>query len=84
MVIDDYITVVGTFNFDPRSANYNTECVSVIYSNEIAKGVKKHMEQEFQSDNAWETTATSNPDWKSSETKRIQTKIRRVVPKGIL
>jgi len=27
MVIDNEITVIGTFNLDPRSANLNTECI---------------------------------------------------------
>lgn len=30
MVIDDYITVIGKFNLDPRSAYLNTECFAVI------------------------------------------------------
>ena len=28
MVIDDDITVIGTFNVDPRSANLNTESIT--------------------------------------------------------
>lgn len=39
MVIDDDITVIGTFNLDPRSANLNTECVTIIRSKQIAHGV---------------------------------------------
>jgi putative cardiolipin synthase len=40
MVIDDRITVIATFNLDPRSATINTESFIVIPSVEIAKEVK--------------------------------------------
>ena len=33
MIIDKKITVIGTFNLDPRSANLNTECIVVVKSN---------------------------------------------------
>lgn len=29
--------VIGTFNLDPRSANLNTECITVIFSENITK-----------------------------------------------
>ena len=84
MVIDGKITVIGTFNLDPRSANLNTECVTVIHSEQIAKGVLQGMEIEFQPENSWETTKDFNPDEKASKMKRINTLTRRVVPKKIL
>jgi phosphatidylserine/phosphatidylglycerophosphate/cardiolipin synthase-like enzyme len=84
MVIDGYITVIGTFNFDPRSANLNTECVSIIYSTEIATGVLKGMEIEFKPENAWQTTLDWNPDSQVSIKKRIKTYTRKLVPKNIL
>ena len=84
MVIDDDITVIGTFNLDPRSANLNTECVTIIRSKEVAKGVLKGMEIEFNSDNAWETTLHYNPDAEAGLKKNIKSFSRRVVPKGIL
>ena len=31
MVIDGHTTVIGTFNLDPRSANLNTECLTIIH-----------------------------------------------------
>ena len=37
MVIDGYTTVIGTFNLDPRSANLNTECVTIIHSKQGGK-----------------------------------------------
>lgn len=84
MVVDGETTVIGTFNFDPRSANYNTECLTVIEDADIAKGVVNGMETEFLPENAWETTKEHNPDAYASSAKRVATKARRIVPKGIL
>ena len=47
MVVDGKITVIGTFNLDPRSANLNTECIVIIPSEKIASGVLMGMEKEF-------------------------------------
>ena len=41
MVIDNEITVVGTFNLDPRSANLNTESIVIIPSKEISQESRK-------------------------------------------
>lgn len=84
MVIDGHITVVGTFNLDPRSANLNSECVTVIRSAKVAEGVLKGMEEEFKPENSWETTTSFNPDKEAGKMKRLNTFSRRVVPKGIL
>jgi phosphatidylserine/phosphatidylglycerophosphate/cardiolipin synthase-like enzyme len=84
MVIDGHITVIGTFNLDPRSANLNTECITVIRSDRIAAGVLAGMEVEFRPENAWETTLESNPDARAGLIKRFRAWTRRVVPKRIL
>jgi cardiolipin synthase C len=84
MVIDGFTTVIGTFNLDPRSANLNTECVTIIRSKKLAAGVLKGMEIEFQPENAWETTTNFNPDSEASRMKRAKTWTRKAVPKGIL
>jgi len=84
MVIDNRITVIGTFNLDPRSANLNTECITIIDSEEIAKGVLAGMEIEYQPTNSWETTPEFNPDHHASKGKRIKSWTRKAVPKGIL
>lgn len=84
MVVDGKITVIGTFNFDPRSANYNTECIAVLHDAALSKGVLEGMEIEFKPENAWQTARDANPDSYASQSKRIGTKLRRVVPKGIL
>lgn len=84
MVIDGNITVVGTFNLDPRSANLNTECVTIIYSDKVSQTVLKYFEIDFLPENSWETTKYFNPDSKASRSKRFKVKTRRVVPKDIL
>ncbi len=84
MIIDNSITVIGTFNLDPRSANLNTECVAIIHSNKLAQQVLENFEIDFNSDNSWETTNNFNPDALATNKKRIGAKLRRVVPKGIL
>jgi phosphatidylserine/phosphatidylglycerophosphate/cardiolipin synthase-like enzyme len=84
MVIDGNITVIGTFNLDPRSANLNTECVTVIHSEKIASGVLNGMNEEFKPENSWETTLDSNPDHEAGLLKRMNTYTRKVVPKKIL
>jgi len=84
MVVDNQLTVIGTFNLDPRSANLNTECITVIDSQKIAKKVLKGMEQEFQKENSWETTKEYNPDSEVGRYKRLKTWTRKVLPKSIL
>lgn len=84
MVIDEKLTVIGTFNLDPRSAHLNTECFTIIPSEEISKGVLEGMNKEFKAENAWRTTLEFNPDHKASKAKQLNMKSRRVVPKSIL
>ncbi|MES2515917.1 MAG: phospholipase D family protein [Bacteroidota bacterium] len=84
MVIDGKITVIGTFNLDPRSANLNTECVTVIHSEKITAEVQQEMLEELKPENAWETTLLWNPDAQSSLKKNMKAKIMKVIPKGIL
>ncbi|WCO00710.1 phospholipase D family protein [Psychroserpens ponticola] len=84
MVIDKQTTVIGTFNLDPRSANLNTECIVIVHSDKISKGVLKGMEQEFKPENSWETTLEFNPDSKVNNYKRLKTWTRKILPKDIL
>lgn len=84
MVIDDKITVIATFNLDPRSANLNTESITIIPSVEIAKQVKEGMLIEMLPENAWRTTLDWNPDGEVKTSTRLKVKLRHVVPKSIL
>ena len=84
MVVDGYVTVIGTFNLDPRSANLNTECVTVIHSKIVAGKVLRAMEEDYKPENSWQTTLESNPDSKVSSIKRAKTFSRKILPKDIL
>lgn len=84
MVVDGTITVIGTFNLDPRSANLNTECFAVIRSAPVAQGVLHGMEEEFKPENSWETTLEHNPDSEVGVGKSIKTWTRKVIPTSIL
>ena len=84
MVIDNETSVIGTFNLDPRSANLNTECITIIKSKSVAQGILKGMELEFKPENSWETTLDFNPDSEVSKWKRAKTWTRKILPKEIL
>ena len=84
MVVDGKICVIGTFNLDPRSANLNTECITVIHSSKISTMVLNGMEQEFRPENSWEITNDFNPDSEVGTYKRIKTWTRKILPKEIL
>lgn len=84
MVIDEEITVIGSFNLDPRSANLNTECVVVVHSDKISRGVLNGIEEEFKPENSWETTLEFNPDLEVNKYKRLKTWTRKILPKSIL
>lgn len=84
MVIDGEISVVGTFNLDPRSANLNTECFAVVNDTAIATKLFDAMQNDIRPENAWETTATSNPDGEAGWKKRVRVWFRGIVPKSVL
>jgi cardiolipin synthase C len=84
MVIDDSITVIGTFNLDPRSANLNTECITIIHNSQITKGVSDGMKLELLPENAWRTTLQYNPDKEVDLKKRLKTFSKSLIPKDIL
>jgi phosphatidylserine/phosphatidylglycerophosphate/cardiolipin synthase-like enzyme len=84
MVIDDSTAVVGTYNFDPRSANLNTENFVIIASTKIALEIKQGMLEEMQPENAWKITLDWNPDGEVDLIKQLKVKLRRIVPKSIL
>lgn len=84
MVVDQHTTVIGTFNLDPRSANLNTECITIMESERIAAQVGQRMEIEFQPENAWRITENFSPDDQVEVTKRLKTWTMKALPKGIL
>lgn len=84
MVIDGNTSVIGTFNLDPRSANLNTECLTIVHSQKIANSITSYFEEEITPENSWETTLKFNPDSQVKNSKRLKTWTRKILPKGIL
>ena len=50
MLIDETISVVGTFNMDPRSANLNTESFVVIRDEAVTQEMAVYFEREMNSE----------------------------------
>lgn len=84
MVVDGETTVIGTFNMDPRSANLNTECVTIVRSAKLSAGVLRGMEEELKPENAWETTLSFNPDKEATTGRRLKTWTLKALPQSIL
>lgn len=84
MVVDDSISVVGTFNLDPRSAYLNSECITVIHSKKIANSITKGLNIDFKPENSWRTTLQWNPDLYGGKDKFIGTISRKAIPNSIL
>ena len=84
MVVDESHVVIGTFNLDPRSANLNTECITVIPSAHVARQVLVRLRQEVGPDNAWRVTQDQNPDAEAGIRRRLRLIWRIVIPKSIL
>lgn len=60
MVIDGETLFVGTFNFDPRSANLNTEVGVLIDNPALATRVEGSIERDMAPENSW--NAADQPD----------------------
>jgi putative cardiolipin synthase len=84
MVVDDSISVIGTFNLDPRSANLNTECITIIHDPRINSDIKDIINQEILPQNAWKVTKDYNPDKEAGFGKRMKAWSRKIVPTSIL
>lgn len=84
MTIDSSISVIGTYNFDPRSANLNTESFTIIHSPDITERVESSVLLEMEPDNAWMISEDFNPDHYVSIFKQVGVKIRRIIPKSVL
>jgi len=53
MVVDDDLTVIGSYNMDPRSRVWNSEIALVVYGQEFARQTLAVMNEEFGNDNAY-------------------------------
>ena len=84
MVVDDSISVIGTFNLDPRSANLNTECITILHDQRINSDIKDIMKKEILPENAWRVTKDNNPDREAGLGKRMKAWTRKLIPTSIL
>ncbi len=52
-VIDDYVSMVGSHNMDPRGEGFNTENGVIIYDREFAAELKKSILRDTEPGNSW-------------------------------
>ena len=69
MVIDSNTVYIGTFNFDPRSENLNTEVGIIVNNAKLAGIVEEAINIDMSPTNSW-NAATDNPDQYVSLAKR--------------
>lgn len=79
MVIDSATVFIGTFNFDPRSENLNTEIGVVMHNPILAKSVENAIKTDMLPENSW-NTATDNPDQYVSFAKRSKVRFLQMLP----
>jgi phosphatidylserine/phosphatidylglycerophosphate/cardiolipin synthase-like enzyme len=84
IVVDGSIAVIGSYNLDPRSANYNTECIVIIRSKAVAENLSRHVEEELLPENSWPVSKECNPDRKAKFTKKTKAFFCRIIPKKLL
>jgi cardiolipin synthase C len=79
MVVDRRLTYIGTFNFDPRSENLNTEVGVIIDSERLARSVEAAIETDMRPANSW-NAATDDPDGQVGLLKRGRTRFWQLMP----
>jgi putative cardiolipin synthase len=78
MVIDGKIACIGTFNFDPRSENLNTEVAVVVHHPALARQLQSLIEADMQPENSW--NAADEPDQYVPLTRRGQVRLWQLLP----
>lgn len=79
MVVDSRILYIGTFNFDPRSENLNTEVGVIVQNEALAQAVQTSIEADMHSENSW-NAALDNPDQYVSLAKRGRVRFYQLTP----
>jgi cardiolipin synthase C len=79
MVIDGRTVFIGTFNFDPRSENLNTEVGVVMHDETLAQAVGKAIEADMAPANSWDAS-TDDPDRFASFAKRSKVRLIQRLP----
>ena len=79
MVVDNKTVYIGTFNFDPRSQNLNTEVGVIVQNEDLAAKVQDAIETDMRPENSW-NAATDKPDQYASSTKRKRVLVYQLTP----
>lgn len=79
MVVDAKTVYIGTFNFDPRSENLNTEVGLIVQNKKLASRVQASIERDMEAANSW-NAAMDNPDQYVSILKRTKVRFWQMVP----
>lgn len=80
MVIDRKTALIGTFNFDPRSINLNTEVGMVIPEAATANELYRLITDDMKAENSWHISKNNNPDNEVSLWKRIKLAMLKWLP----
>lgn len=78
MVVDGKTAFIGTFNFDPRSQNLNTEAGVIVHHPLLARQVQALIETDMQPENSW--NAAESPDQYVPLTKRGHVRLWQLLP----
>jgi putative cardiolipin synthase len=79
MVVDTKTVFIGTFNFDPRSQNLNTEVGVLVQNEALAAKVQIAIETDMQPENSW-SAAADNPDQYATGAKRRKVAALQLTP----
>ncbi|MEN8205916.1 MAG: phospholipase D family protein [Pseudomonadota bacterium] len=69
VVVDRRYAFIGSMNFDPRSANINTEAGAFVDSPGLGEALAQMMERDMQPENAWQVLLNDDgkPYWVNSD-----------------
>ena len=79
MVVDGKAVYIGTFNFDPRSENLNTEVGVIIHDEALARAVEAAIETDMAPGNSWDA-ARDDPDQYVPFPKRAKARFYQLLP----
>jgi cardiolipin synthase C len=79
LVIDGKSVYIGTFNFDPRSQNLNTEVGVIVHDEALARAVEASIETDMAPGNSW-NAATDDPDQHAPLGKRSKVRLYQMLP----
>jgi len=79
MVVDNKTVYIGTFNFDPRSENLNTEVGVIVSDTNLANAVLTAIETDMQPENSW-NASVENPDQYVPISKRSRVRLYQLTP----